>query len=111
MLNESKIKISLVKTLRSEMSWVVVLRHEDQYSVGIPDMSASTTTQTVWLEIKVVEREKHAFKKRALQHEILKRLGGYYVVYDLETTRPSCCPQPPRADRPRSGRARRPAGF
>ena len=67
----------LVRLLRDTFPKWEVLRHEDLFTAGHPDISISNTKKrTLWLETKF-ER----FKSRKVQRETLIRLNGLYVFY------------------------------
>jgi hypothetical protein len=85
-MTEAVVKGELVKKLRKGIPWAVTLRHEDQFTAGIPDISVTggpvvkdvgSARRVVWLEIKYAD-----FAFKGLQHHTLKRLGGYYIIYD-----------------------------
>jgi len=95
MSNEARSKAELVKKLK-RIPYLVVLRHEDEFTAGIPDISISLGDRTLWLEIKRVP-----YKLRELQHYTLQRLArsssdgkpaGYYVIYDKTGTKASIVP-------------------
>lgn len=89
----------LMTSLRAELPSAVSLRHEDDRTAGIPDISVTVAdpsgpcwnpSRVVWLECKAKSLD--AFKtevagpkvskKIGLQREILRRLGGFYIVFD-----------------------------
>lgn len=80
-MNEGEFKIRLCKLVRSSDANLVVLRHEDIRTAGIPDISISTRMHTLWVEAKVTP----GMKLSALQDRTLERLGGLYVVYNNRT--------------------------
>lgn len=55
---------------------MVILRHEDHYTAGVPDVSISFNNRTLWLEIKF-----DRLRSRGIQRETLRRLKGYFVSY------------------------------
>ena len=55
---------------------MVILRHEDHFTAGIPDTSISFNGHTLWLEIKFDD-----LRSRGIQRETLRRLKGYFVRY------------------------------
>lgn len=90
----------LMTSLRAELPSAVSLRHEDDRTAGIPDISVTVKgtpssvihrrSRVMWLECKAKSLD--AFKtevagpkvskKIGLQREILRRLGGFYIVFD-----------------------------
>lgn len=81
----------------------VVLRHEDRFTVGIPDTSWTLRNRTHWLESKFEKRTKDTFnffeamkkfKGGAVQVETLRRLAhhgsAYFVIY-LHWRNQTCC--------------------
>ncbi len=62
---------------------VVIFKHNDAITSGIPDISITKidfVPRTLWLEVKMIDSPSKMFKP--LQVETLKRLGGYYFVWD-----------------------------
>lgn len=75
----------LLPALREAMPNAVCLKHCDLMSGGIPDLSVTRFdtgpyARTVWAEVKLTNRPGVMFKP--LQVEMLKRLGGWYVVWN-----------------------------
>jgi hypothetical protein len=83
-VNESELKSGLKVRLVARFPRAVVLRHEDQYTAGIPDMSF-TLGLTTWIEVKL-ERSSSGFKRgRRIQRHTAQRLAlvgeCVYVIY------------------------------
>jgi hypothetical protein len=79
-MNEAKERAKLVKRLRQAMPAATVFRHEDVITAGIPDISVSLNRKTIWLETKA-----NALKTTGLQFENLRRLKGFYIVFNHDT--------------------------
>jgi len=89
-LSEKQAKSELVKELRAQQFWTV-LRHEDRFTAGIPDLSLTLgdlwPTRCAWVEVKVVKdsgvgaRCSWRIKATGLQLETLARLNGCLLVY------------------------------
>lgn len=62
--------------LRKAFPAMVIFRHEDHFTAGVPDTSISFCDRTLWLEIKFGR-----LRTRAIQRETLRRLKGYFVRY------------------------------
>jgi len=52
MPQETKPKRQLVERLKHDLVGAVVLRHEDHFRAGIPDISVTWHKLTTWLEVK-----------------------------------------------------------
>ena len=82
-MNEATLKGQLVKTCERHMAGAVVLRHEEIFTAGYPDMTVTWRGKTVWLEAKYVVPR---FRSRGLQEDTCKRLASqgvcYYVLYE-----------------------------
>jgi len=64
-VNEKELKSKLVKKIRTGLRGVVVFRHEDQWTAGIPDISV-TLRGTCWIEVKYI-REGKKLEMRGIQ--------------------------------------------
>lgn len=53
-MTESYLIAELIRRLHLEFPRVVVLKHCDRFTAGIPDLSVSTGGYTTWLEVKLV---------------------------------------------------------
>ena len=84
-MNESTIKSALVKTLRLALPGFVVIRHEDRFTAGVPDISVTGHGLTSWWEVKFANPRLHS---RDVQRLTALRLASagvcFYVVYQLE---------------------------
>lgn len=87
-MNESELKTKLMAAMEVAMPGVVVIRHEDKYTSGIPDISVSWNRQTIWLEVKHVTPRK-PFKSRSDQIVMCCKLARqgqcWYVIYHEKT--------------------------
>lgn len=86
MPSESRFTQRLIKALRARLSSAVILKHSDSYTSGIPDFSITNFdsgphAKVVWIEVKLLGPPSTMF--RALQVEMLRRLGGYYLIWDV----------------------------
>ncbi len=89
-MNEAQFKGKFVKFFRTKYPSLVIFRHEDQFTAGIPDISITRSIRTLWLEAKVTPGEKVG----GIQDETLRRLGGYYIVYNqIPRTYTVCVPR------------------
>jgi hypothetical protein len=83
-VSEAELKQKLRDVLKASLRGVVVLRHEDHFTAGIPDTSITWKRRTTWMEAKVAEP---SVKSLGVQKDTCERLAvmGYcwYVVYRL----------------------------
>jgi hypothetical protein len=81
-VNEATCKAAVARLLRAEVlpRGGAVLRHEDQFTGGIPDLSASLAGRTVWAEFKLDRPGKRSILT-GLQRDTLGRLRGLEVHY------------------------------
>lgn len=75
MTSERILKAALCRRLRT-LPGVVVFRHEDRFTGGIPDISVSRDWKTVWIEVKF---DRGCVTR--LQDVVLERLRGFLVTY------------------------------
>ena len=84
-VNEAELKQRLRDALKGSLRGVVVLRHEDHFTAGIPDTSITWKRRTTWMEAKVAEP---SVKSLGVQKDTCERLAvmGYcwYVVYRVK---------------------------
>lgn len=91
MPSESQFTSKLLKALRARMPNAVVLKHSDSFSGGIPDFSITSfdpyisEKRTAWIEVKLLGPPSVMFKP--LQVEMLRRLGGAYIIWDVSVKR------------------------
>jgi hypothetical protein len=82
-VNEVTPRAALVRQL-AEGTSLVVLRHEDMYTAGHPDISVTGRGRTLWIEVKWLRLD----WKNKLQRETCRRLeqsGLFFVLtYTLE---------------------------
>lgn len=80
--NETSLKGKLVIALKFDFPGAVVIRHEDHFTGGIPDISMTWRGRTVWLEVKHLNPR---MKTKGLQTDTAIRLSeeGYcwFIVY------------------------------
>jgi hypothetical protein len=84
-MTESTLRAALVKKLREYKDWIV-LRHEDHYTSGIPDISVTGNKKTSWWETKY-QKNLSLINKGIQQYtlEQLSRFGyAYYIIYTPE---------------------------
>jgi hypothetical protein len=81
-MNESALKSTLVKLLRTELRTAVVLRIEDRFTSGIPDIVVVGNGVTSFWEVKYAHPN---FASRGVQELTLLRLAragiARYLVY------------------------------
>ena len=80
---EAKLKTKLVEHLRKMYPGYVVLRHEDRFTFGIPDISVTGHGRTSWWEAKHANPD---FESLGYQELTMLRLsaGGYarYIIWE-----------------------------
>lgn len=72
-MNEAYLKQRLVKAIKEKMPGAVVVRHEDQFTAGIPDISITWAGVTSWVEVKYSRAGRRA-RVTPLQRAALDRL-------------------------------------
>ena len=81
-MNESILKSALCQLARAPLQKYVVIRHEDRFTDGIPDISVTGRGKTSWIEVKYANPK---FQCRGIQELTMKRLAlaglAYFVVY------------------------------
>jgi hypothetical protein len=86
-MNEADLKGQLVHTGRQLLRNYVILRHEDQFTSGIPDVSFTGDTRTAWMEAKVINPAHPYPRSRKIQKLTCARLAAvgicWYVIWDL----------------------------
>jgi hypothetical protein len=84
-VTEATIRAALVKRLRLYKDWIV-LRHEDHYTSGIPDISITGNKITSWWETKY--QRGFTLENKGIQQYTLEMLAkhGYahYIIYTPE---------------------------
>jgi len=90
-MNEASLKHTLKLAILREMPNVVVIRHEDQMSGGIPDLSLTMrgadptrSCRVVWTEVKY-QRPGRRVTETPLQRVMLMKLNGALVTYALDS--------------------------
>lgn len=82
-MTEADLKRALGDALRQELPGALVLRHEDKFRQGIPDMSVTWPLgrcRTLWMEVKY-DRPGVRARLTPLQERTLRRLAGFLVTY------------------------------
>lgn len=84
MQQEGQYARQLVRELRT-IPGVVVFKHADSLTAGIPDISVTGNGKTLWLECKVIRTGTDRVPLRPLQHQTMIRLSqagmAYYIVW------------------------------
>lgn len=84
-MTESTVRATLVKKLRQYKDWIV-LRHEDHYTSGIPDISVTGNGITSWWETKY--QKGFSLLNKGIQQYTLEQLAKYgyahYIIYTPE---------------------------
>ena len=80
-MNEATLKAGLVRALQKRLHQAMVLRHEDRFRGGIPDISVTLAGRVVWAEVKY-DRPGVRSPLTAIQERTLRRLGGLLVLYE-----------------------------
>lgn len=82
-MTEASVRSALVKKLRRYKDWTV-LRHEDHYTSGIPDISVTGNKITSWWECKL-RHGSEQLPTKGIQQFLVEQLAehGYaaYIVY------------------------------
>lgn len=75
--------------LRERLPGLEIIKHADQFTGGIPDLSASDRSyHTFWLEVKRIKSLRHTiwnpkhWVDNAVQLDTAVRLGAWYLVID-----------------------------
>jgi hypothetical protein len=74
-VTEASVRAALVKKLRAYKDWVV-LRHEDHYTSGIPDISVTGNKITSWWECKLKQQYK-SLSTKGIQRYLVEQLGKH----------------------------------
>lgn len=81
-ITEHTLVAKLIKTLREALPEAVIIKHNDQLTAGIPDISITWNGKTSWWEIKFA---RPAVIGTGLQNLTARRLAAqgtcWYVVY------------------------------
>jgi hypothetical protein len=84
-MTEATVRAALVKKLRQYKDWIV-LRHEDHYTSGIPDISVTGNKITSWWETKY--QKGFSLVNKGIQQYTLEQLAkhgyAYYLIYTPE---------------------------
>jgi hypothetical protein len=87
-VNEAYLKKRLCDTIKAALPGVVIFRHEDKFTGGIPDCSFTHNDRTCWVEVKY-RRPGSPGKLTKLQRLVLGRLvrhGRALVITYVERT-------------------------
>lgn len=84
---ESKPKGILAKKMRLRLVGFEIIRHEENFTYGVADISATGLKKTSWWEIKMLTPSKPEIKKQPTQEFRMLRLATYgyakYVVFEI----------------------------
>ena len=85
-MTEATVRSALVKKLRAYKDWFV-LRHEDHYTSGIPDISTHGNKITAWWETKY--QQGLSLHNKGIQQHTLEMLdrhshAAHYIIYTPE---------------------------
>lgn len=81
-MNEGTLKNQLVKRLEDDMPGAVVLRHEELFRSGIPDMSVTWNGKTTWWEAKLADPNPRGKGIQKLTASRLAEQGRcYYIIW------------------------------
>ena len=81
-MNESELKSQLVRMLKKMAPALVVFRHEDIRTAGIPDMSVTGGGRTTWWEYKFADPDIEDTELQRRTCLLLNRVGFCrYVVW------------------------------
>ncbi len=95
-MNEGTIKQKLVKMLRDR--GLLVTRHEDRSTSGIPDMEVTGSGVTTWWEVKY-GKPGQPWKTKGIQHLYLLKLAakgdnGFYIIFEEAETKVTAIAHP-----------------
>lgn len=89
-VTEASVRAALVKKLRAYKDWTV-LRHEDHYTSGIPDISVTGNKITSWWECKL-RKGSDSISTIGIQQFLVEQLAkhghAYYIVYEQRKEMP-----------------------
>jgi hypothetical protein len=87
-MNEQAVTRKLIENLATELPGSVVLKHTDQFTSGVPDLTVTWGWLTTWIEVKVVRKGQEGIIGRGAQTLTMQRLAkvgsAWYVVYHIE---------------------------
>lgn len=79
-MNEAGLKGDLARRLR-RLRGVVVYRHEDKFTGGVPDVSVTRGPRVAWIEVKYRRADGQVAEFTELQRLALQDLKGMLVTY------------------------------
>lgn len=83
-MTEASLKGRLVSLIQSELLGAMVLRHEDLFRSGTPDMSVTWHARTSWWEVKFCNPR---LLSKGIQEQTMLKLEGagqaFYLLYEL----------------------------
>jgi len=84
-VNEATLKGALCRKLRADpdLAGCEVIRHEEQYASGVPDISVTHQRRTVWAEVKL-NRPRRIARVTPLQQQYLRSLDALLIVYAVD---------------------------
>lgn len=87
-MTEGTLKDAMVKKLRELLPGYVIIRHEDRFTAGIPDISITHNKRTSWWEVKFADP---TFTSSGQQELTMLRLSthghAHYIVMDARQDR------------------------
>lgn len=82
-MTEATLKGALVQKAKETLPGWVIIRHEDQFRAGVPDISATGNGKTSWWEVKFANP---GFSSKGIQDLTLQRLDragmARYIIYE-----------------------------
>ncbi len=89
-MNEKNAVTLLQRAISNRMPGGVIFKHADRVNAGVPDLSVSAYSRTIWLEAKLARRAGEDIF-RQVQHHALSRLEraamARYVIFDLSVAK------------------------
>jgi hypothetical protein len=86
--NEQSLTRKLIDVLKELLPGSVVLKHTDQFTAGVPDLTVTWGWLTSWIEVKVVRAGQQGIIARGSQTLTMQQLAkvgsAWYVVYHTE---------------------------
>lgn len=85
---EADFSFEFKEFVENRLPGVVVIKHCDRFTAGVPDLSFTHKIQTLWVEDKRIKRINHSvhnpkgWMDNAVQLDLAVRLGAWYLVID-----------------------------
>lgn len=84
-MTEVTVRGTLLAFLRKELKKFVIIRHEDRFTKGIPDLSVTGEGKTSWWEIKLLNPRLISSSVQELTMIKLAEAGiAFYVLFDVK---------------------------